>query len=149
MIINRKTEISKEKDIDVTCLSHKWTNGKHYHRLVVRFISNELNIKNQIDIEKKLWFVYGHNDSEGLDKIWSRSDCDISYKTQNIENLTPELEKKMIQQIVKNLKNTNKKQKKQIKEIEVEIIENDNNIKTLLKSEFFREDKLNRIVDED
>lgn len=138
MKITYSERISNEKSQEPP----HWADYKHYHKLEVFYYNGELKV------EKELWYITGHGGEE-VDKIFSKRIEHVVYKTHDINKLTPELEKEMINQIIKNIDADVISTEKIIRDQNKYIKYRQEDKANLLKSKYFRENKLKRILNED
>lgn len=135
MKVNRKTEEVYEKPMS------NWStkdSDKYWHRITIELYDNELTI------HKKLYFRYGHGDHEGVDKINRDSDNSVVYKTRNLENITTDLENRMIEFLLNMFKKKSDNIKTDISNMQEELLKKEEEIRLL--SNHSREIKLKRIV---
>lgn len=137
MKITREEEISNEKNHE----AGPWTDHKHYHMLTVQLINRGTEIR----IHKRLYFLSGAT-GYGIDKITKIDYLGAAFLTHDIEKLTPEIEKKLVESITQQIDERNEKIKETIQS-ELNRIELNKELKKeILNSEYFREDKLKRIL---
>lgn len=133
-----RTEITSDQKAEI-CPS--WADHKHYHKIEVDVDYSQ----KVINVKKELWYIFGHG-SEQLDEIYSRDDFHIVFKTHDPEKLTPEIENKMIQQIITNVTKHNQEREHEIKRLQSDIKYHNEIKKEISSLDIFRENKLKRIV---
>lgn len=133
------------KIIRTKTINEKIDNNK-YHQLSIDYHDWD----NTLNIHKEIWISPYINSMSStkckIDRIKDTNICSVYFMTENIEKLTPKLEKRMIKKIIKEIK-------KHYESIEfgvqrsIGIVDKWKNLNNeLLNSNFFREDKLKRIL---